>query len=389
MTLLTRYILLEVFKVFTVALTALTLIMLVFLVFQQARREELSPLVVAQLVPFLIPESLRYSVPAMALLAVTAVFGRMSASQEITALKSLGISPLTIFMPVWLAAGLVSLAQVGINDLAASWGRPGVRHTVVAAIEEVLYTQLATHRAFKSRQFFIAVTEVRGRTLINPLVTFDPGHGRPSVKVEAAEATLHFDADQGQLTFSIYDGTASSGGFSYHFDHEERSAQFGPSSESNSPGWLALRELPREKREHQQELARFKEQLAAQLTYDLITGHREQLKPQAWKEEFGRLKTFHERLARLGTEPYRRVSDAFCTLFFVSVGMPLAVLLRNRDLVSTFFLAFSPILVVYYPLLSTTALWAKTGALPGWGIWGGNLFLGLVGAYLSYRVWRY
>ena len=63
--------------------------------------------------------------------------------------------------------------------------------------------------------------------------------------------------------------------------------------------------------------------------------------------------------------------------------------LRNRDMLTSFFLCFLPILIVYYPLLVFGVDGAKDGRLPPWSVWTGNVLLLLWGFYLLRRVIRY
>jgi lipopolysaccharide export system permease protein len=62
---------------------------------------------------------------------------------------------------------------------------------------------------------------------------------------------------------------------------------------------------------------------------------------------------------------------------------------RNRDFLSSFFLCFLPILIVYYPLLMFTVDAAKGGSVPASLAWLGNLCLLAWGAVFLRKVVRY
>ena len=62
---------------------------------------------------------------------------------------------------------------------------------------------------------------------------------------------------------------------------------------------------------------------------------------------------------------------------------------RNGNALSSFFLCFLPILLVYYPLLAFGVDQAKSGALPPWIVWLGNAVLAGWGLWLLRRVMRY
>jgi len=103
----------------------------------------------------------------------------------------------------------------------------------------------------------------------------------------------------------------------------------------------------------------------------------------------GRLHDCRRHLYRLLTEPHRRWSAGFSCLCFVWVGAPMAIRLRHREFLTSFFLCFLPVLVVYYPLLMLGIDGAKHGTVPPATVWAGNLLLIAWGAWLLRRVLRY
>ena len=64
------------------------------------------------------------------------------------------------------------------------------------------------------------------------------------------------------------------------------------------------------------------------------------------------------------------------------VGAPLAIRLRKADFVTSFFMCFLPILIVYYPLMALGVEQAKSGALPAYSVWLGNAICLVAGAWL-------
>ena len=66
---------------------------------------------------------------------------------------------------------------------------------------------------------------------------------------------------------------------------------------------------------------------------------------------------------------------------FISKGFP--------PKIATFAICFFPILLVYYPLLAFGLDRAKSGELPPYMVWLGNIVLGLIGIFLYRRMVRY
>ncbi len=71
------------------------------------------------------------------------------------------------------------------------------------------------------------------------------------------------------------------------------------------------------------------------------------------------------------------------------VGVPMAIRLRNRDFLTSFFVCFLPILIAYYPAMIVGADQVKNGNLPTIFVWAGNIMLMLWGLWLLRRVMRY
>src|SRR5690606_4604074 len=155
-----------------------------------------------------------------------------------------------------------------------------------------------------------------------------------------------------------------------------------------SPSEIALGQLRSEARFQQRSNDEYEQSLAADAAFTMLLGQFSDLAGTAWEQRIGQLNSRHERLHRLYTEPWRRWATGFSCFFFVIVGAPLAIKLRNADVWTSFFVCFCPILLIYYPLLMYGVDRAKCGALPPYAVWAGNIVLGLIGLYLIHRVKR-
>lgn len=108
----------EILVVFFAALGVLTLFMLGAGLLREAQEQGLGMMQIPALVPYVLPEALRFAVPATMLFAVASVFGRMSARNEITALKAAGITPMAT---IWPAVGHRSRTPRGSVPPFAAW----------------------------------------------------------------------------------------------------------------------------------------------------------------------------------------------------------------------------------------------------------------------------
>jgi lipopolysaccharide export system permease protein len=393
MKILTRYVLFDLLKVFLVVLAALTMFMLIVGLVREAQMQGLGLLQILMLVPYVLPEAMRFAVPGTMLFAAASVFGRMSASNEITALKAAGISPLTVIWPAVGLAMAVSFFSVWLNDVAVSWGRDGVRRVVVESVEEIIYGRLRQQRSYSTPQLSINVKAVDGRRLIRPTLSFASGAENTPATVSAAEAELSANAAAGTLTVTFRNGTLHMGDVKASFPDEivrevPIDAVSRKGTTATSPSDLAMAEFAKARAESAARVDQLDQLAAGKRALALLTGHLEATGPAAVKGERDFMEWEQNRLNRIIMEPWRRWANGFSCMCFVLVGAPMAIRMRNADFLTSFFLCFLPILIVYYPVFILGVDQAKRGAVPPVAVWTGNLLIAMWGWWLLRRVIR-
>lgn len=390
MSILTRYVLAELLKVFLLTLMSLTLLVLILLVAKQASDEALGPAQIVQLIPYILPDVLRFTIPGTALFAATTVYGRMASSNEVLAVKALGIHPRVMIMPIFFGGAILSLVTVVLNDVAVSWGRDGIQRVIQEAVEQVAYSMLERHKSYTNRRFTITVKGVKDRKLILPTIIFQGTEQAPSVTVTAETAELRNDPKTQELTFVIFNGSATSGGIRYLFDKDERQIPLPSVSDSQAPGRLPLRGLPEAVARVRAAIQKQEQQIAAQIAFDALTGDFSRMTDRKHLDVVSSQRVrMVEELSRLETEPHRRWATGFSCLTFVLVGAPLAIWVRRAEFYASFALCFLPILIIYYPLIAITLNYAKDGLAPPVIVWLGNAVLVVPGMWLLRKVYRY
>ena len=394
MRLITRYILAEFLKVFLLSLSGITLIVLMAVVGQISVREGLSPENVLRLIPFGLPIALLYAIPATTLFAACSVYGRVSAANEVVAMKSAGISPLALIWPVLALSFLLSVLVVGLNDLAVR-GREGFKRVVLDSVEQIAYGMLRKHHSYRSPDFSISVTSVVEHTLIRPTMTWHKTGDELPLVITAEEAEMSANLEDNALRITLMNSEMDYGDKAisiwpgkYVMDVPLSEATHKPDG-SRGPSGVALARIGNEVDKQHAEVAQLEEELAAEAAYQLLTGDFDDLQWSEWSDRHTQLRHARTRLHRLHTEPWRRWANGFSCLAFVLVGAPLAIRLRNADTWTTFGLCFGILLVVYYPLLAYGVDQAKSGELPPYFVWLGNGVLAFVGMWLINRVMRY
>lgn len=380
---------------FSLSLFVMTLIILIFVAGREAFQCGLPIMLVLGLIPYILPDALRFAIPGTLLLATTSVYGRLAGWNEIIAMKAQGISPWKMLYPMWIFVFFVSLVAVYLNDLAVSWGRQGAQQYIVESVEQIAYGVLRTHRNYSSPNFSIIVQKVEGKKLIRPMITIKGQGDEPPIRIVAAEAQLTSDRERGELKIIIFDGAAVRGGTKVRFPDArfERIIPLRKASNkndrSNNPSEIAMRDIPNEVEKQEQQIKKIKKRMVVQAASGLMIGDYDELSGHRWKSLEVQLDQAKYRLAKLFAEPHRRWSAGFSCLCFAWIGAPMAIRLRNRDMLTSFFLCFMPILIVYYPLLAMSINGAKDGRFPPSAVWIGNLLLIAWGAYLLRKVIRY
>ena len=393
MKIISRYVLWDLLQVFLVALAALTLFMLVVGLVREAQQQGLGLLQILMLVPYVLPEAMRFAVPGTMLFAVASVFGRMSASNEVIALKAAGVSPTAIIWPAAALALVVSFVSVWLNDVAVSWGRDGVRRVVVNSVEQIIYGRLRQQRSYSTPQVSINVKAVDGRRLIRPTLSFQSSGQGASATVSAAEAELRADPERSALVVTFRDGTLHMGDYSASFpDSIVREVPLDSvsrkSTSSSSPSEIAMARFATERAGQIARIDRVEQLAAGKTAMAILSGHMELTTPGHVGYERELLKQERNRLNRIVMEPWRRWANGFSCLCFALVGAPMAIRMRNADFLTSFFLCFLPILIVYYPVFMLGVDLAKRGSVPPMAVWMGNVLITLWGWWLLRSVVR-
>jgi lipopolysaccharide export system permease protein len=266
---------------------------------------------------------------------------------------------------------------------------------IIRSVEQIAYGMLRTQRSYSTNRFSINVKDVLGRKLIRPILVLHPQGDSPPVTLSAREAELRCNPAENTLSILFTDGLVEVGNrVSLVFpDTVERRVpltdatrkQFTGSSPSDCP----LCSIPAETGRQRQQIRQIEQRLAGEAAFQMVAGDFGGLSGPAWAIQHRQLGDARYRLFRLKTEPWRRWANGFSCFFFVMAGIPLAIRLRNSDFLTSFFLCFLPILVIYYPLLAFGVDRAKCGALPPFTVWLGNAVLLLAGAWLLKNVLRY
>lgn len=395
MRILTRYIVIELLTVFLLTLTAMTVVVFLVLIGKEAVDNGLGLVPLLRMLPYMVPQAMQFAVPGTMLLATTSVYGRISSSNEIVAVKSLGISPLSLVWPTFALATLVSFATLWINDMAVSWGHGGVQRVVLESLEEIIYGRLNTTHSYSNDQLKITVHSVYGKRLIQPTFLFFAEPDQPAWTLTADEAQIRTESDKQRVVLTLVNAEFDSGGkgSGYHPGELQYPLSFsefgGESGRNRSPANYALREIGSAKGEQIHKIAQQRQEAEAEASFALLTGRTFELSGKAWQDQQHEIISAENTLHRLKTEPHRRWANGFSCLCFVMLGVPMAINRRHGEFWGSFFACFLPILLIYYPMMVGCLDRAKEGDFPAPSVWLGNFVLAGLGIWLMRRVVRF
>ena len=395
MRILTRYILFDLLKVFLFTLLSMTVFVFLVLIGKEAVENGLGLVPILRMVPYLLPQAMQFAVPGTMLLATTSVYGRVAASNEIVAVKSLGITPMVMVWPTLILATLVSFGAVVLNDVAVSWGRGGVQRVILESLEEIVYGRLRTTGSFSNNKLSVTVKRVAGKDLIQPTFLLFRGDGETPWTITADRAQIRADQEHTSVSLVLENadmdfGESRKGMMPGTMQYDISLAEFsGQHGGARSPSSYSLREIGPSKAEQKSLISRMNQEMAADAAHAMMTGRMHELSEAAWQGKERSLSSARNKLYRFNTEPHRRWANGFSCLCFVMIGAPMAIRRRHGEFWGSFFACFLPILIVYYPMLVGCLDRAKSGVIPPQAVWMGNIVLALWGVWLLRRVIRF
>ncbi len=386
-----RYILGELLKTFIFSLILMTSLLIIVGLLQQMLMKSVPLEKIVFLIPYVTVEMSRISLPMTLLLAVTTFFARMSGSNEIVALKSLGIPPWKILWPVMFLGFLVSLLSVWLNDLAVTWGRPGVAMIIFHASEDIVLNELKKNRTFSTRdgKLTIMVNSVENRRLISPTITLkDPP---TTINARFAQLKIDFVASEFsiELTGMKAEGNKGSIVSEYRLFQIPLDNVLNTADIARGPSETGMHEIPFLLAKEREKIECLERRTATRKAFAAVLGNLSEW-GGAEVERINTDTTSTEHLiTRYQVESPRRWSAGFSCFFFIWLGAPLAIWMKKSDIFASFFACFVPILLFYYPLFILGLQEAKGGDLPPSAVWLGNIALGIAGIWFLRRIHRY
>jgi lipopolysaccharide export system permease protein len=390
MKLLQRYIVADLLRVFSLLVVVLT-VMLVFVgVLREATDQNLGMNQIVQIMPYVVPSMLPFTIPATLLLAVTVVYGRLAGDLEVTAAKAAGITPLKLLTPAFVLGLVLAICSFGLTNYAIPWAIGNIERVVAQAIEDIFLDRLdAQHLVSEPEKgFSITVEDVKNRVLINPTFVYRTGDHQ-QVTMNAKWAQIKFDMENRKVRIWLKDAQASVPGknMSMVLDKKELAFPMGELEMKRSARHLTITAIEDKIVEYQQDAAVNKFQRDQEIAMLLLTGEFDQLGSEQMQTYGGYEGWADHHKRKLETEIHSRYAMAGSCFFFALIGGPFAIYQAQRQFITAFIMCFLPILLVYYPLTFLMANLGKSGTIdPSWGMWVPNAVLAVIAMMVLRKV---
>jgi LPS export ABC transporter permease LptF len=363
MRIVTRYLLKELGGPFLGALFISTIILAAGNIMQtvdMVMNKGVEIMQVVQIFLLFLPYVLIFTIPISVLSAVLLGFGRLSGDNEVTALRTSGISIYKVVFPILICGFIISLLNVPLNDKILPQSefaarkllkRVGLKHPA-ALLEPGVFV-----KGFKD--YIIFIHSVKGNKL-KDIRIYQPREGAATRTIVAEKGEIIPLPEENSVKLRLLDGTAD--------------------------------EISADKPDEFYKLS-FKDYY---MTLDLdgavdTANIQKKAREKSIKEiltEVAGLKEGHEDIVPLKIELHKKLALAFSNFVFVFVGIPLAITTHRREKFIGFGLAIGIFLIFWGIMLSGIAF-AIRGMIPPWvGVWTANGVLTLLGVVMFRRLTR-
>lgn len=354
-----KYLFKELMGPFIFGVAAFTAILVagsaLFEIIRLISQYHISLLAAGELLLLKMPGIIFYTFPMSMLLASLLSMGRLSGDSEIVAMKSAGISMITIMIPFIVIGFVVSIATVILNENlvpVANWKAKEMiyeishnKQKMSTTASNIIYKELDKNGGLS--QLFYAGSFVNGEMQDVTIQQFD--QGKLNRIVRATKARWQDDKwifENGNIYLINTDGETI------------QSVHFATYTLNISKAPLKLAQSNKEPLE---------------MTYRELSEHIELVKAGEGK------------VSQLEVQLYQKLAIPFASLVFVLIGAPLG--LRPQRSSSSIGLGISILLIfIYYVILFVSASMGEAGVIfPMLAAWIPNIIVGGIGLWLIWR----
>ena len=333
-------------------------------------------MVFLKLMGLLIPYVAAYALPLGVLTGTLMALGRLSSQQEITAMKSSGISLYQIASPVFVISFIGMIAGVVVNLHYAPQSRLAYKHLMVSAISENPIGFIEERRFIREFPGYVIYMGDRDGPLMKDFWIWElDDEKRVKLFLRAKEGEINFDKTNNALVLTLRDGTAEQrddSGSEGLADEPMRSLFFG-----ELPIELPMGKIFGEKSQRQ---ARIKEMTFSQLMVK---------RDLALAEETEAAEGISKNRMKVQMHMQKSFAMAFSVFSLAIFGVPLAIQVGRKESYANLAIALIIAMTYYFLIIAVSWLEGARALRPDLLIWLPNLIFQAVGFYLIQRANRH
>jgi lipopolysaccharide export system permease protein len=333
-------------------------------------------MVFLKLMGLLIPYVAAYALPLGVLTGTLMALGRLSSQQEITAMKSSGISLYQIASPVFVISFIGMIAGVVVNLHYAPQSRLAYKQLMVSAISENPIGFIEERRFIREFPGYVIYMGDRDGPLMKDFWIWElDNEKRVKLFLRAKEGEINFDKTDNALVLTLRDGTAEQrddSGSEGLADEPMRSLFFG-----ELPIELPMGKIFGEKSQRQ---ARIKE-----MTFSQLMVKRE----LALAEETEAAEGISKNRMKVQMHMQKSFAMAFSVFSLAIFGVPLAIQVGRKESYANLAIALIIAMTYYFLIIAVSWLEGARGLRPDLLIWLPNIIFQAVGFYLIQRANRH
>ncbi len=363
MNILRRYILSECVIPFFVALGVLTSVFILGNLIQLAHmviNKGVSLATVSKIFILYIPVLLGYTLPVACLIGIILAFSRLSADNEILALRACGIHLKTIIGPLILIGLILSLLAFILNDKMIPYAHHEQRKmikTLGVSNPTALLEPGVFIKGFEKHNLFIH--KIIDNKIYNIIIYLPQPDGKPTRTIIAKRGEFTSVPGGDQVILKLIDGTSDepdlnnpNNFYKLNFDTMFVTLNLADKKQkiAKKPKSMTLKELMREKKRLE--------------------------------------KNYSIDANRLETEFHRKISWSFSPLIFILLGFPIAAVTNKRGKAANVVMAIVFAATYYLLTLGAEALSIEEILAPAVGMWIPNILTFAVALWLNYRLCR-
>ena len=354
-----RYIFKELLGTFLISLLTFSVIMLMGRTLKLADllvNKGLSFFDVLQLLTYILIPFYGYIIPMSLLLTVLLGLGRLSADNEIVALKTSGISLYQIVLPIGIFSSIAFLLTTLLTLYAYPWGFKSLKNLafkIAKTRSEIGIQERIFNDDFDGMVIYVDKTSVKGGRMQGVFIS-DKRDPRLSTTIIAKEGYVISDPESMVVNLRLLDGTFQRVG------DDMESYQIGNFStyDINLDLKTTLADVKRKKK-------KYREMTLTEL-----------------KEAIDNSSETNPKLNEIKIEYYQKFTIPFACFVMGLLGIPLGIR-KIKSGRSYGFVVSLAILLFYYILLITAESFGESGKIPPLvSMWMPNIFVGTLGMYL-------